>query len=293
MKYTNLSQFVAGVIQVHEDLTQGERCFLSCLAVNGDYRTALSHPSMANLQLVCGTTRAGVHYIADKLIKRSLIEITEVGQGRRSTEYRIKTEDPRFLEPRQNVASSPDFTLQGNKRDVASSSDFTLDDSTESVASSEEGRSVKCGDRSVKWNGQKQAVASSSDLHTSTTHPKEHPQAHPACRVPESNRQEKEFTEKVREIGKHRNLILLPVPSWVSSAISKHGPQLTQWVIDWLTRRDDIRNAGKCWEWMREDFDEQWASRVSVEEIAAIEKAGSEQRLAELETLRKGRDYDE
>jgi len=101
-KYENHAQLVQAVCQVAEPtLTQGEQCFLNCLAAHWTHANDLPHPGNARLAIACRvSTRQGVNKIAKRLIKRRLIEIVgnaTGGRGKAAT-YRIRIEDSRFPE---------------------------------------------------------------------------------------------------------------------------------------------------------------------------------------------------
>jgi hypothetical protein len=107
MKYTNYTQWVKGVSNVREFLSVTERAFLTRLSIDGDYRTQLSHPSMEDLRRACGNEhladRRTVNRTAHKIMDRGLIDVSELGKGRRSTQYRINIGDARFPHPKQKV----------------------------------------------------------------------------------------------------------------------------------------------------------------------------------------------
>jgi hypothetical protein len=96
------------VSQVYDPrLSQGERLFLLALAaftVKTD-----PHPGNEKLAKACGVkSRRGVHYIANGLLKKQLIQIVEVGNGRgKATVYRLCIEDPRYPWPDKPAPEKP------------------------------------------------------------------------------------------------------------------------------------------------------------------------------------------
>lgn len=107
-KYSNYAQFVRGVPLVNEPLTQGEQCLIVCFAINGDWRTCLSHPSMADKMRSCRVGRRQVQRLTDSLITKNLISLATKGNGRGlATEVRINVEDPRFPFPKSKSSRQP------------------------------------------------------------------------------------------------------------------------------------------------------------------------------------------
>jgi hypothetical protein len=130
-KYHNHAQLVQGVSQVNDStLSQGERCFLNCLAAYSV--KTYPHPGNEKLRIACGLkTRQGVNYIASKLIGRRLVEIIGHGRGGHgmAAVYRICTDDPRFPFPKPATVdkepASSDLQVSGSQPE---SSDLRVND---------------------------------------------------------------------------------------------------------------------------------------------------------------------
>jgi hypothetical protein len=136
-KYANYAQLVQGVCQVNDPtLTQGEQCFLNCLAAHS--LKEHPHPGNAILIRACRVSgRTGVNHIAKKLIAKKLIEVVAFGKGGHgmATVYRIRTEDDRFPSPKKsNPPSTPDWSVGQH---VPSTPDCTVETSNRPVEHSQ------------------------------------------------------------------------------------------------------------------------------------------------------------
>jgi hypothetical protein len=185
-KYANYAQLVQGVSQVYDPrLSQGERLFLLALAaftVKTD-----PHPGNQKLAQACGVlTPRGVQYIAKGLVKKQLVQIVEVGNGRgKATVYRLCTEDPRYPWPDKPAPEKPqkpelpppevgslDFAVSNKKVEVQTSH---LSNKDEKEVRSPGTRNREVNDKEVRSSD----VA--TDLSTDTTSDKAGEEGRPSA----------------------------------------------------------------------------------------------------------------